>query len=267
MQTFVIKYGGSVSGEPTLLLEEIALRQRAGDRVAVVHGGGPEITRWLSQIGHESVFVDGQRVTDETTLAVVEMVLAGRVGKRIVRALQAFGARAAGVSGEDAALFQCGMFDPSGLLGLVGRVTKVDTRLVEALFRADIIPVVAPLGCDGTGQALNINADVAAGALAGALGADVFLLATDVAGVKMSPDAGEPVARLTETQARALIGSGVIAGGMIPKVEAALYAVRQGAAAACIADARRPGLLSALARGETVGTRLETDDERGVSHA
>jgi acetylglutamate kinase len=267
VQTFVIKYGGSVSAEPTHLLEEIALRAQSGDRLAVVHGGGPEITSWLARIGHESEFVGGQRVTDETTLAVAEMVLAGRVVKRIVRTLQEFGARAAGISGEDAGLFQCGLFDPSGRLGLVGRVVKVDIRLVDELLSAGFIPVVAPLGCDETGQALNVNADVAAGALAGALGADIFLLATDVAGVKMGPNAPEPIPRLTENQARAMIASGVIAGGMIPKVEAALFAVSGGAAAACIADARRPGLLAALARGEAVGTRIVPDEERGVSYA
>ena len=265
MGIWVIKYGGSVSGEPTHLLEEIARLARRGERIAVVHGGGPEISQQLARMGHTTAFLDGQRVTDETARDVAEMVLAGRVGKRIVRALQQFGARAAGISGEDGGLVAARLYDDSGRLGLVGRVAAVDVHLLAALFAAGYVPVIAPLGCDGRGDVLNINADFVAGAVAGALRADAFVLATDVPGVRASRDARSALPELSPARAREMIAAGAIAGGMIPKVEAALAAVAAGAAGAHIVDGRQAGILDGIARGRIAGTRIGGGDEGGAA--
>ncbi len=256
MGTWVVKYGGSVAGETADLLTEVARMAGEGERIAVVHGGGPEITHFLARIGHASSFVGGQRVTDDVTLDVAEMVLAGRVGKRIVRALQRAGAQAVGLSGEDGELMRAELYDASGALGRVGRVAAVRACLVELLFEAGYVPVIAPLGIGPDDQPLNINADFAAGALAGALGADAFVLATDVPGVKESAQARQAIPELSAQKARGMIRSGAIAGGMIPKVEAALAAVEAGAGEAHIVDGRRPGILAALRRGENAGTKI-----------
>lgn len=264
MRTLVVKYGGSVAGGSVDLLDEIAhMASREGERIAVVHGGGPEITHFLARLGHASPFADGQRVTDEVTLDVAEMVLAGRVGKRIVRTLQRAGARAVGLSGEDGELIRAELYDMSGRLGRVGRVTAVRTDLVELLFRAGYVPVVAPLGLGPDGEPLNINADFAAGALAGALGADAFVLATDVPGVKESAQSPYAIPELSAAKARDMIQSGAIAGGMIPKVEAALAAVDAGAGAAHIVDGRRSAILEAIRRGERIGTRIAREISAG----
>lgn len=257
MNTWVVKYGGSVADEAGDLLREIArMVSREGDRVAVVHGGGPEITQLLERLGHASPFADGQRVTDEITLDAAEMVLAGRVGKRIVRRLQRAGVMAVGLSGEDGGLVRAELYDATGRLGRVGRVTAVRRELVDLLWQAGYVPVLAPLGLGPDGEPLNINADFVAGALAGALGADMFVLATDVPGVKESRHAQHAIPELSAAEAREMIGSGAIAGGMIPKVEAALAAVDAGAGAAHIVDGRRSAILAALRRGEPVGTRI-----------
>ncbi len=264
MNTWVVKYGGSVAGEAGDLLREVAhMVGREGDRVAVVHGGGPEITELLERLGHASSFVDGQRVTDAITLDAAEMVLAGRVGKRIVRRLQRAGVLAVGLSGEDGGLVRAEPYDATGRLGRVGRVTAVRRELVDLLWQAGYVPVLAPLALGEDGELLNVNADFVAGALAGALGADVFVLATDVPGVKESRHAQHAIPELSAAEVREMIGSGAIAGGMIPKVEAALAAVDAGAGEAHIVDGRGPAVLAALRRGEPVGTRIV----RGASPA
>lgn len=257
MTTCVVKYGGSVRDETSLLLEEIAYFSRSGVKIAIVHGGGPEISGWLSRIGHSSSFLDGQRVTDETTLDVVEMVLGGRVGKRIVRQLQGFGVQAVSISGEDGGLIEAVTHEAPDL-GRVGRVAAVNPRLVHHLLDAGYVPVIAPLGLDSSGRVLNINADAVAGALAGALAADAFLLATDVAGVKESPHSLHAIPQLTADEAMRMIADKRAVGGMIPKIAAAVAAVEGGARDAYITDGTMAGILEAVLRKEAIGTRIGT---------
>lgn len=263
MSTLVVKYGGSVRDEGRYLEEDIAHFAGTGQRLVVVHGGGPEISRHLARLGLPAQFVAGQRVTDAETLDVVEMVLAGRVGKRIVRALQARGVRAVGISGEDAMLLRTVPYDEQESLGFVGQVERVDSHILEVLLAAGYLPVVAPLGVDANGQVRNINADVAAGALSAALCADAFVLATDVVGVMESATSLHAVPELRVAQALDWIASGIISGGMVPKVMAAVAAVQQGARAAYIVDGRQAGILDAVMTHGRVGTRITGGEDRG----
>ncbi len=251
-KTMVIKHGGSVESSGARLLEEVATVARDA-RVTLIHGGGPAITEALRQGGVASTFLRGRRVTDERTLSVVEAVLAGTVNKRIVRALQAAGANAVGVTGEDGGLLTAIPSVEEGL-GFVGDVQRVNTKLLETLLLAGFLPVIAPLGLEENGQLRNVNADAAAAAIAGALCADWFIFTTDVAGVKESLDAEKPIPKLTIADAYALIETGVATGGMIPKLEAAMSALRQGAARVAICDGRTEGLLVRLLSGEAIGT-------------
>ncbi|KUO95430.1 acetylglutamate kinase [Ferroacidibacillus organovorans] len=253
-KTMVIKHGGSVEAAGARLLKEVATWAQAM-RVALVHGGGPAITEALKQSGVASTFLRGRRVTDERTLTVAEAVLAGTVNKRIVRALQAAGANAVGISGEDGGLLTAIPSVEEGL-GFVGDVQRVNTKLLETLLQAGFLPVLAPLGLEENGQLRNVNADAAAAAVAGALRADWFIFTTDVAGVKESPDAEKPIPKLTIADAYALIETGVATGGMIPKLEAAVSALCQGAARVAICDGRTEGLLARLLSGEAIGTVL-----------
>ncbi len=265
MQTVVIKYGGSVGGQQTDLLQEIAHASSYSMRVVVVHGGGPEITALLEKLGHTSTFLDGHRVTDETTLEAVEMVLCGRVGKRMVRILQGLGAKAVSVSGEDGFMIKAAPYGDDDVLGYVGRVDQVDVSLLDVLLDAGYIPVVAPLGVDAMGHVRNINADLVAGSIAGMLQADAFVLATDVAGVKQRQNDDVAVPLLSMQQAKAWIQEGVITGGMIPKVTAALDALKWGAKSAHIVDARQKGLFAALQADKAFGTQIVVATKEGMS--
>lgn len=267
MRTIVVKYGGSVRDEPTFLLEEIAYYASQGERLVVVHGGGPEITQYLAQTGLSSQFVHGQRVTDEAALDVVEMVLAGRVGKRLVRTLQRHGASAVGISGQDGRLVSAVPYSADEALGFVGRVAHVDTKVLEALLDRGFIPVVAPLGVDSAGHVRNINADFVAGAIAGALHADAFILATDVPGVKESSTSLHAIAELTVEAALRLIDEDIVTGGMVPKVLAAVEAACSGASGAYIVDGRLAGIIDAVIRDERIGTRIAAADRKEVRHA
>jgi acetylglutamate kinase len=255
MATYVIKYGGSVSGQPTALLTDLALATQAGHRIVIVHGGGPEITSWLTKFGHSSHFVQGQRYTDAITLDIVEMVLCGRVNKWLVRAIQASGVNAVGLSGEDGGLVSAITSPADGSLGFVGHVQAIDVSVITALLTAGFVPVIAPLGLDDAGQVHNINADLVAGRIAGALQADAFILATDVAGVKKERD-GDPVACLRNEQVKAWIEQEIITDGMIPKVQAAMDALAYGSSASYIVDARQHGLFEALAQKRSFGTQI-----------
>ncbi|MCY0875102.1 MAG: acetylglutamate kinase [Firmicutes bacterium] len=267
MQTIVIKYGGSVRDEPTFLLEEIADYASEGHRIVVVHGGGPEITQYLARLGCHSAFENGQRVTDAAALDVVEMVLAGRVGKRLVRALQAFGACPVGISGEDGSLIRALPYSDDERLGFVGRVDQVDISLLNTLLAGGFLPVVAPLGLDATGSVRNINADFVAGAIAGALHADTFILATDVPGVKETSQSAYAIRELTVEAALRLIDEAVVTGGMVPKVLAAIEAVCSGAQDAYIVDGRQDGILDAVLRKDRIGTRIAQTDQKEMRHA
>ncbi|MGV6839697.1 MAG: acetylglutamate kinase [Planktomarina sp.] len=235
----VIKLGGHAMGSDEAMegfARDIVLMQQVGVNPVIVHGGGPMINAMLDRLDIQSDFVNGKRVTDEATVEVVEMVLSGRVNKRIVQAINAQGGKAVGLSGKDANLITCDQTNAD--LGFVGTPRDIDTDILQRLFDADMIPVIAPLGAGDEGETFNINGDTAAGAIAAALKADRLLLLTDVAGVKNAK--GEVVTELTAAQIRAMTEDGTIAGGMIPKTETALNAIDGGVRAVVILDGRAP---------------------------
>ena len=235
----VIKLGGHAMGSDEAMADfarDVVLMRQVGVNPVIVHGGGPQINDLLGRLGVESRFVRGKRVTDAATVDVVEMVLSGLVGKRIVQAINAQGGRAVGLSGKDANLIVCEPDDPE--LGFVGRPDAVDPQVLHSLFAAGMIPVVAPVGAGRNGETFNINGDTAAGAIAAALKADRLLLLTDVAGVKDAE--GAVITDMRPDQVRALTEAGVISGGMIPKTETALDAIAGGVRAVVILDGRAP---------------------------
>jgi len=257
-ETVVIKYGGHAMGEEEvakLFAADAVLLKMLGLHPVVVHGGGPQISAWLSKAGVQSHFIDGLRVTDEATMEVAEMVLSGAINKEIASWITQAGAeadvRGVGLSGKDARMITVEKVtrtkkDPNSDeerivdLGFVGEPKRIDTKIIEALIGADedYIPVVAPIGVSENGQTYNINADTVAGALAGALDAKRMLLLTDVAGVLDRN--GELIRQMTVAEARAAIADGVATGGMIPKLETAIHAVESGVEAVVILDGRRP---------------------------
>ncbi len=250
--TIVVKYGGHAMGDPKLadaFGHDIALLKLVGVNPVVVHGGGPQINTMLERLAIQSSFVEGLRVTDAAMVEIIEMVLSGSVNKHVAALINRAGAMAVGISGKDGGLIQASKLrrtvrDPHSHieraldLGFVGQPDHIDTRLLYALSGSGLIPVIAPVGVGAQGETFNINADTAAGAIAGALGATRLLMLTDVAGVL---DADKRlIEELTAEDARAGIASGMISGGMIPKVETCLAAVRDGAKAAVILDGRVP---------------------------
>lgn len=237
--TVVVKFGGNAMGDEVAMASfarDIVLMRHVGVNPVVVHGGGPMINDMLDRLGIKSTFLRGKRVTDQATVEVVEMVLSGLVNKRIVQAINAEGGRAVGLSGKDANLMRCTQADPE--LGFVGQPGTVNPAVLRTLMTDEIIPVIAPLGFGPDGQTLNVNGDTAAGAIAAGLRADRLLLLTDVSGVKNAT--GEVVTELTPEQIAELTQDGVIAGGMIPKTETALAAIREGVRAVVILDGRAP---------------------------
>ncbi|MCJ8333484.1 MAG: acetylglutamate kinase [Epibacterium sp.] len=235
----VIKLGGHAMGSDEAMesfARDVVLLRQVGVNPVIVHGGGPMINAMLEKLAIKSEFVNGKRVTDAATMNVVEMVLSGVVNKRIVQAINAQGGKAVGLSGKDASLITCNQTNPD--LGFVGTPAQIDTKVLATLFENEMIPVIAPIGAGPKGETFNINGDTAAGAIAGALKADRLLLLTDVAGVKNA--AGDVVTELKASDVEAMTEEGVIAGGMIPKTETALKAVRDGVRAAIIVDGRVP---------------------------
>jgi acetylglutamate kinase len=242
----VVKYGGNAmpTGGDGLadFAGDIALLGAVGLRVVVVHGGGPQIGAMLGRLGVESRFVDGLRVTDAETLEVARMVLVGSVNRDLVSALQVAGARAVGVSGEDARLLRAAPRSPE--LGFVGDVTAVDPAILCQLLDDGVVPVVATIGADDTGQAYNINADTAAGAVAEALRAEKLVYLTDVEGVRR--DAADPASLasvLTVDELDGLVATGAVHTGMIPKATSCASAVRAGVGQAHVLDGRVPHVL------------------------
>lgn len=240
--TVVIKYGGHAMDKADLneaFASDLALLAGQGMRFVVTHGGGPQISALLGRLHIESRFVDGLRVTDEATMTAVEMVLCGQVNKAVVSAFARRGVRAAGVSGRDGNLLRARLKNPA--LGLVGEVEAVDPALPRCLLDAGFVPVVAPVASGPEGEALNINADTAAGALAGALKAEYFVLISDVPGVLDAR--GRLIPGLNRAEIETLRKDGVITGGMIPKVESCLNALEAGCGRALILDGRAPSSL------------------------
>ena len=235
----VIKLGGHAMGSDEAMEEfarDVVLMQMVGIHPVVVHGGGPMINAMLEKLAIKSEFVNGKRVTDQATVEVVEMVLSGTVNKRIVQAINRQGGKAIGLSGKDADLMVCDQTNPD--LGFVGTPADMNPQVLRDLFSNGTIPVIAPLGAGRAGETFNVNGDTAAGAIAGALGADRLLLLTDVSGVKNGD--GEVMTELKSQQIRDLIADGTIAGGMIPKTETALDAIERGVRAVVILDGRAP---------------------------
>ncbi|MEQ8256908.1 MULTISPECIES: acetylglutamate kinase [Roseovarius] len=233
----VIKLGGHAMGSNEAMAtfaRDVVLMRQVGVNPVIVHGGGPMINQMLEKLNIKSDFVNGKRVTDEATMEVVEMVLSGRVNKRIVQAINAQGGKAVGLSGKDAGLITCVPTDPK--LGFVGTPDKVDPSILHTLFQDDAIPVIAPLGAGRQGETFNINGDTAAGAIAAALQADRLLLLTDVDGVRDGE--GNILTELTASQIKSLTDQGVISGGMIPKTETALDALSYGVRGVVILDGR-----------------------------
>lgn len=248
--TVVIKLGGHAMGSDEAMrsfARDVVLMSHVGVNPVVVHGGGPMINAVLKAQGVESRFVNGKRVTDAATIEVVEMVLSGLVGKRIVQAIQAEGGQAVGISGKDARLMICEETDPA--LGFVGTPVECNPGFLERLKDSRTIPVIAPIGMGRNGETFNVNGDTAAGAIAAALRADRLLLLTDVAGVKGAD--GDVISEITPEAIRKLTDDGVIAGGMIPKTETALAAIAGGVRAVVILDGRAPhaGLLELYTQG------------------
>jgi acetylglutamate kinase len=262
-KTVVVKYGGNAlagaANESDGLAQfaaDVVLMHSVGMRPVVVHGGGPQIGDMLKQIGKESSFVDGLRVTDAETLDVVRMVLVGKVNREIVAAINVHGPLALGLSGEDASLLTAKQLDPA--LGFVGEVTNVNTDVVSRLMEDELIPVIATIGVDDAGQAYNINADTAAAAIAGALGAEKLVYLTDIDGIRRDvADAESVFSRVSVSDVDALVTDGVISGGMIPKVQACVDAVRAGVGVAHILDGRVPrALLLEIFTDEGIGTMV-----------
>lgn len=269
-RTIVVKYGGNAMLDASLkqaVAKDIADLSAAGAKVVIVHGGGPEITGLLKAMNKKSEFVGGLRVTDAETAALAEMALVGKTNPELVNYICRAGVRAVGLNGKDANLLKVSKHlatvYENGIgrqvdIGFVGEVAAVSAGIIHALLIAGYVPVIAPIGADESGQTYNINADTVAAAVAAELNADEFLLLTDVEGVfRDYSDKTSLIAELSFDQAAAMIRSGAVDGGMIPKVQACMDALTHGAKLARVVDGRRPHcILAALTPGNTAGTAV-----------
>ena len=273
----VVKYGGNAMTDPELessFARDIVLLKTVGLHPVVVHGGGPQVDHLLKELGRQSERIDGMRVTDKSTMDIVEMVLGGSVNKSIVSLINKHGGRAIGLTGKDANLILAkkllmekigadGIAVPVDL-GFVGDVVSVNKDVINMLIAADFIPVIAPLGVDSDGNTYNINADLVAGKVAEFLQAEKLMLLTNIKGV-LGRD-GQVVTGLTPKTVDALIADGTISGGMIPKIQCALDAVRSGVKSAVIVDGRVPhATLLEIFTNEGVGTLISRDIDASLS--
>ncbi|GIV04616.1 MAG: acetylglutamate kinase [Fimbriimonadales bacterium] len=259
--TFVIKYGGAAMGENGLaaqVMQDIVLMHCVGIRPVIVHGGGPEISEFMKRLGKQPQFVNGLRMTDAETMELVEMALTGKTNPRLVALIQQQGGRAVGISGKDGGLIRARKLESEVDLGFVGEVESIQPSVLHAILEAGYIPVVSPIGMGADGATYNLNADFAAGALAGALEASKFILMTDVPGVLSDPDdPNSLISELTREQARRMLENGRVSGGMIPKLQACLTALENGCPRAHIIDGRIPhALLIEVFTDEGIGTMI-----------
>lgn len=259
-KTVVVKYGGNAMVNPDLkqqVMDDIVLLWLIGVKVVLVHGGGPEISSMMDKLGKKSEFVDGLRVTDKETVDIVQMVLAGKVNKTLVTLLEKRGGKAIGLCGMDGKLIQAKIKDPR--LGFVGEVTNINKDPVMDILEKGYIPVISTLGCDDDGNAFNVNADTAAAHIAGALGAERFILMTDIAGIlKDKNDPSTLIPEITIGQAKTLKDEGIISSGMIPKVQCCLTAIEAGVKNVVIMDGRVPhSILMELLTNEGAGTLVK----------
>ncbi len=264
--TVVVKYGGNAMVDEALkqsFATDVVLMKLVGIHPVIVHGGGPQIGKLLEELNIESRFVDGLRVTDSRTMDVVEMVLGGQVNKEIVSLLNRHRGKAVGISGKDGNLLRARRLKARGGdedsefvdLGQVGEIVSIDTRVLEMMKASDFIPVIAPVGTDENGVSYNINADSVAGSIAGVLGAEKLILLTNVAGVRDRE--GKVLTGLSVQQVEELATTGILSGGMLPKVECALDALRSGVRSAHIIDGRvEHALLLEIFTDEGVGTLI-----------
>ena len=255
----VVKYGGNAMVSEQLrqqVMEDIVLLWLVGVKVVLVHGGGPEISDMMSRLGKEPVFVDGLRVTDQETVDIVQMVLAGKVNKTLVKLLEVKGGKAMGISGMDGNLIEAKM--KRAELGYVGSITNVNIEPVMDLLEKGYIPVISTLGCDSEGNTYNINGDTAAAYIAGALGAERLIMMTDIAGVlRDKNDPSTLIPELSIAEAVELFEENVIAGGMIPKVECCIDAIHRGVERVIIMDGRVPhSILMEILTDEGAGTMV-----------
>lgn len=258
-KTVVIKLGGSAMTDPKLadsFAEDVVLMRLVGMNPVVVHGGGPQISEHMRRLGKEPEFVDGLRVTDAETIDIARMTLVGKVNREIVAAVNRHGPYAVGLSGEDANLLAVRQRDPR--LGYVGDIEAVNAGVLERVIREELIPVVATMGVDASGQAYNVNADTVAGAIAEALAAEKLVYLTDVEGLYEDfDDKGSLLSQVDAAQLEALIGGGSLSEGMIPKVASCLSAVRSGVARGHVLDGQVPhALLLEFFTREGIGTMV-----------
>lgn len=258
----VVKYGGNAMVNEQLkqqVMEDIVLLWLIGVKVVLIHGGGPEISETMKKLGKEAVFLNGLRVTDQETVDIVQMVLAGKVNKNLVNLLQTKGGHAVGVSGIDGGIIEAKVKDEQ--LGFVGEITKIRTQPITDLLEKNYIPVISTVASDREGAVYNINGDTAAAYIAGALGAERLIMMTDIAGVLRDKD--DPttlIPRLTVSEARGLYDEGVISSGMIPKVDCCIEALEKGVQNVTIMDGRVPhSILMELLTDEGAGTMVTGD--------
>ncbi len=262
-KTVVVKYGGNAMEDPALaelFAQDVVLMRLVGMNPVVVHGGGPQISDLMRRLGKEPEFVDGLRVTDAETVDIVRMALVGKVNREIVGAFNRHGSYAVGLSGEDAGLITASMRDAR--LGFVGDVERINPSIIERLVREELIPVIATIGVDETGQAYNVNADAVASAIAGALRAEKLVYLTNVAGLyREFGDESSLISRIGLDELEKLEADGTLEGGMIPKIRSCTSALRAGVRRVHILDGRIPhALLLEFFTREGIGTMIEQDD-------
>ena len=256
----VIKYGGNAMVNEQLkeqVMEDIALLWLIGVKVVLVHGGGPEISQTMKRLGKEAVFVDGLRVTDKETVDIVQMVLAGKVNKNLVNLIQMKGGHAVGLSGIDGGIIEATTKNEA--LGFVGEITKIRTQPITDLLEKNYIPIISTVASDRQGNVYNINGDTAAAFIAGALGAERLIMMTDIAGILMDKDDPSTlIPHVSVEEAKKLYESGVISGGMIPKVDCCIEALEHGVKNVVIMDGRIPhSILMELLTDEGAGTMVK----------
>ena len=255
----VVKYGGNAMVNQQLkeqVMEDVVLLWLIGVKVVLVHGGGPEINELMEKVGKKPEFIDGLRVTDKETVDIVQMILAGKVNKTLVSYLESKGGKAMGISGIDGGLVQAEMKDPK--LGYVGKVTNVNIEPVEDLLSKGYIPVIATVASDKDGNVYNINGDTVAARIAGALNAERLIMMTDIAGIlKDKDDPSTLIPHVTVEEAQALYKDGTISGGMIPKVDCCIDAIKHGVKNVVIMDGRVPhSILMEILTNEGAGTMV-----------
>ena len=255
----VIKYGGNAMVNEHLkqqVMEDIVLLWLIGVKVVLIHGGGPEISGMMKKVGKEPNFINGLRVTDKETIDIVQMVLAGKVNKDLVNLLQTKGGHAIGLSGLDGGIIEAVTKNPE--LGFVGEITKIRSKPIHDILEKNYIPVISTIASDRQGNTYNINGDTAAAYIAGALGAERLIMMTDIAGIlEDKDDPSTLIPHITVSEAKKLYDSGVISGGMIPKVDCCIEALEQGVKNVTIMDGRIPhSILMELLTDEGAGTMV-----------